>query len=512
MTTAPTAITQRILPGLTLMLTTVMVIMDMTIVNVTLPHMMGALGANVDQVTWVLTGYIVASAVTIPLTGFLAGRFGRRRILLAGIAGFVVASALCGQSSSLAEIVTFRVLQGVAGAPLIPLSQAVLVGSFPADERGKAMAIWGIGIMLGPVLGPTVGGFVTEHLDWRWVFYINLPIGLLNLLLVRRLIAETPRRPVGTDWLGVAFMVIGIGSLQILLDRGNQEGWWQSGLIDLLTVSALFGTLLFVVRTLRVPRPIIDLRLFRDRNLAIASGMMLVFGLGLFGTIAVQPIMLERLLGYPAETTGLVMAPRALGSALSMAIVARLTSRVDHRWLIGTGMLLTAAGTWIMSWYTLDISPGWIIWPGVLQGLGMGAVFVPLAAMAYGSLPAQQADAGAGLFNLARTIGSAMGVSVAATLYSRFGQADWNQLGGHVNPFNPALHHWLAAYGLDPSDPLAVARLVEELARQSSILAFTQTFQAIAVSFLLMAPLLLLLRRDKKAAEKEAPGMVGVGD
>ena len=491
----PTIAGNKVLSGLALMLTTIMVIMDMTIVNVTLPHMMGALGATADQVTWVLTGYIVAEAVTIPLTGFLAGRFGRRRVLTVGIAGFVVASALCGQSRSLAEIVTFRLLQGVAGAPLIPLSQAVLVDAFPDDQRGKAMAIWGIGIMLGPVLGPTVGGLVTEHLDWRWVFYINLPVGLLNLVLVRRFIGETARRPVGTDWLGAVLMVIGIGSLQILLDRGNQEGWWQSGLIDVLTVTAVLGIVLFVVRSLSVDRPIVDLRLFRDRNLAVASGMMLVFGLGLFGTVAIQPIMLERLFSYPAEMTGLVMAPRALGSAVSMAIVARLAGHVDDRWLVGTGMLLAATGTWLMSGYSLDISPGWVIWPGVVQGLGMGAVFVPLSAMAYGSLAPAQADAGAGLFNLARTIGSAVGVSIAVTWYTRFGQAGWNQLGGHINPYNTSLHHWLAAQGIDMASPAAPALLARELGRQSSMLAFAQTFQLIAFSFLMMAPLLLLLRR-----------------
>ncbi|MEJ2622441.1 MAG: DHA2 family efflux MFS transporter permease subunit [Candidatus Thiodiazotropha sp.] len=488
------ALSSRLIPGLALMLTTVMVIMDMTIVNVTLPHMMGALGATADQVTWVLTGYIVSEAVTIPLTGYLAGRYGRRRVLLFGIGGFVLASALCGQSTSLAEIVGFRLLQGIAGAPLIPLSQAVLVDTFSAQERGKAMAIWGIGIMLGPVLGPTVGGLVTEHLNWRWVFYINLPIGLINLILVARVIQETPRRLVGTDLLGAVLMVIGIGSLQTLLDRGNQEDWWQSGFIDLLSVTSVLGIGLFILRSLRVSQPIVDLRLFRDRNLAVASGMMLVFGLGLFGTIAIQPIMLERLFGYPVETTGLVMAPRALGSALSMALMAVLTSRVDLRWLVGSGMLLAALGTGLMSRYTLDASPAWMIWPGVIQGLGMGAVFVPLSSMAYATLRSEQADEGAGLFNLARTIGSAVGVSIAATCYSRYNQIDWQQLGGYINPFNPALHDWLATLGLTINDPMAAAQLTQTLSAQASMLAFTQVFELIAMSFLLMAPLLLLLR------------------
>jgi DHA2 family multidrug resistance protein len=492
-TETPTA--QRLLSGLALMLTTVMVIMDMTIVNVTLPHMMGALGATADQVTWVLTSYIVAEAVTIPLTGYLAGRFGRRNVLLAGIGGFVITSMLCGQASSLAEIVVFRLLQGVAGAPLIPLSQAVLVDSFSARDRGKAMAIWGIGIMLGPVLGPTIGGLVTEHMNWRWVFYINLPVGLLNLVLVRRFIADTPRRLVSTDLLGAAMMIVGIGSLQLVLDRGNQEGWWQSELILSLSLIAVVGILLFVWRSLQAKSPIVELQLFRDRNLAVASGMMLVFGLGLFGTIAVQPLMLERLFGYPAETTGLVMAPRALGSAVSMAIVARLTGSVDHRWLVGSGMLLACAGTWLMGGYNLDIGPAWVVWPGVVQGLGMGAVFVPLSTMAYGTLTREQADAGAGLFNLARTIGSSIGVSIAATWYTRFGQMAWNRLGGHINSFNPALYQWLSKMGLDISSPQAPALLAQELSRQASMLAFTQVFHMIALSFLIMAPLLLLLRR-----------------
>jgi len=485
----------RALPTVGMMLTTVMAIMDMTIVNVTLPHMMGALGATADQVTWVLTAYIVAEAVTIPLTGWLAGRFGRRRVMLFGIGGFVIASALCGLSESLGQIVFFRLLQGVAGAPLIPLSQGVLVGLYPPEQRGKAMAIWGIGVMIAPVLGPTVGGFITEQFNWRWVFYINLPVGLLNLALVARTIHRSSPRPVGTDWLGALFMIVGVGSLQTVLDRGNQEGWFDSGLIVALGAVALVGLALFVWRGLRAPEPVVDLRLFADRNLALASALVLVFGLALFGTIAIQPLMMENLLGYPVETTGLVMAPRGFGAALGMLIVARLSHRVDPRWVIGSGMVLAGIATWIMSWYSLDISPGWIIWPGVLQGIGMGSIFVTLSALAYATLAPEHTDAGAGLYNLARSIGSSVGVSVAATWYTRFSQEDWNQLGGHINPYNPALAHWLQAQGLSLSDPQAIATLTAVLGRQSSMLAFTQVFEMIALSFVLMLPLLLLLKR-----------------
>ena len=489
----------RVLPTITVMLTTVMAVMDMTIVNVTLPDMMGALGATADQVTWVLTAYIVAEAVTIPLTGWLAGRFGRRRIMLLGIGSFVLASALCGLSESLAQMVFFRLVQGVAGAPLIPLSQGVLVNLYPASQRGKAMAIWGIGVMLGPILGPTVGGLVTDHLDWRWVFYINLPVGLLNLALVVRTIRETPRRSVGTDWLGALFMIVGIGSLQTVLDRGNQEGWLDSGFILLLGLTSITGIALFIWRSLHCTRPIVDLRLFADRNLAVAATLMLAFGLALFGTIAIQPLLMEQLLGYPVATTGLAMAPRGLGAALGMVIVSRLSQHVDRRWIILTGMLLAGTATWIMSWYNLGISIGWIIWPGVLQGIGMGAIFVTLSTLAYATLASEHTDAGAGLYNLARSIGSSIGISIAATWFSRFGQADWNRLGGHINPFNPALKQWLQATGLHLEDPTTVAILTNELASQSSMLAFTQVFSLIALTFALMLPFLLLMsppRRD----------------
>jgi MFS transporter, DHA2 family, multidrug resistance protein len=447
----------------------------------------------------------VAEAVTIPLTGYLSDRFGRRNVLLAGIAGFVATSALCGLATSIDEIVVFRLLQGVSGAPLIPLSQGVMVNTFPPTERGKAMAIWGIGVMLAPVLGPTVGGFITEHLSWRWVFYINLPVGLLNLALVAQLIPKSPHQPRPLDWPGAIYLIGGIGALQAVLDRGNQEDWWSSNLIKVLTIMSVCGLVLFVVRALRAPEPIVDLRLLRDRNLVAASTMMLVFGLGLFGTVAMQPLLLERLLGYPAETTGLVMAPRALGSAASMALVGRLTNRVDARWLVGTGMLLAGTGTWMMSWYNLQISPSWVVWPGVVQGLGMGAVFVPLSTMAYATLRPDQTDAAAGLFNLARTIGSAVGISIAATWLTRFTQENWHHLGGHINVFNPALQYWLDAQGLSLEQAVTPLLLRQELITQATMLAFVQVFRLIALSFLVMSPMLLLLRTGPRRSRSAHP-------
>jgi len=477
------------------MLSTLMVILDMTIINVSLPHMMGALGARPDQITWVLTSYIAASAVVIPLTGFLTANFGRKRVMLVSIAGFVATSALCGMATGLSEIVMFRTLQGIFGAPLMPLSQSVMVDTFPARERGKAMAIWGMGLMVGPALGPTLGGYITQHLTWRWVFYINVPVSVLGVFMIGRLVQETPLRPLKTDLIAAACMAVGIGGLQVILDRGNQNGWFRSELITTLAVASVAGIILFVVRSLRRGDNIVDLRLLRDRNLAVACLMIAAFGLGLFGTIVLQPMMLERLLDYPAETTGLVMAPRALGSAFSMMLVSRLITRFDPRKLISAGLIIAALGTWLMSRYNLQISPGWVIWPGVVQGLGMGLIFVPLATIAYETIPPEHTDDASGLFNLFRTIGTSIGISVAVTLLSRSEQGAWNRLGGHINPFNPNLHAWLLAHGLAPHQALTPQLLAGELSRQASMVAFVNVFWLVAGSFVILFPLVFLMRR-----------------
>ena len=488
----------RLLVSLTVMLTTVMAILDMTIVNVTLPHMMGALGARSDQVTWVLTSYIVAEAITIPLTGFLTGRFGRKRVMLVGIGGFVISSMLCGTAQSLPEIVFFRVMQGVFGAPLIPLSQSVMVTLFPPRERGKAMALWSIGIMLGPVLGPTLGGFITEHLNWRWVFFINLPVGLLNLVLVARLIKETERFQKAFDIVGALFMALGIGALQVVLDRGNEDNWFESHTIVLLSLLSVASLVTFAWRSVHRGDSVLNLQVLKDRNLALSSFMMATFGLGLFGTIALQPIMLERLFNYPAETTGLVMAPRALGSAFSMMLVAKLINRFDARKLVFLGLCLAATGTWLMSRYNLQISTGWVVWPGVVQGLGLGMIFVPLSTIAYETISKNHLDEAAGIFNLARTLGSAMGISAATTVLSHASQTGWNELGGHFNPFNPALYGWLARHGLTLDAPLTPHLLAQLLGRQSTILAFVDVFYMIAISFLVLSPLLMLMGRPQR--------------
>ncbi|MEJ2690047.1 MAG: DHA2 family efflux MFS transporter permease subunit, partial [Deltaproteobacteria bacterium] len=314
----------RWLIGITVMLTTVMVVLDITIVNVTLPHMMGALGATSDQITWVLTAYIVTNAIFIPLTGFLSELWGRKRLMIVSISGFVATSALCGQAGTLTEMVLFRILQGAFGAPVIPLSQSVIVDNFPAEERGRAMALWGVGVMLGPILGPTLGGLITQHFGWRWVFYINVPVGFINLLLVANAIERSAGKRVRADWWGALLMALGIGALQMMLDRGNQEDWFSSALIVALCVVSVVGISAWIVRSWGRADSVVHLDLLRDRNLSTTSLMLGVFGLGMFGTIVLQPLMLEGLMNYPAETTGLVMAPRGVAAAISMFMVSRL--------------------------------------------------------------------------------------------------------------------------------------------------------------------------------------------
>jgi len=493
--------TPRWLLSIAVMLSTVMVILDMTIVNVALPHMMGSLGATADQITWVLTGYIVMEAIVIPMSGFLAIRLGRRRLMLLSIAGFVAASALCGQADTLAEMVFFRLLQGGFGAAVIPLSQSIMVDSFPGDERGKAMALWGVGVMLGPILGPTLGGYITQHLEWRWVFYINVPIGIVNLLLISNLVRPEAARNASFDWIGALMLALGIGSLQTLLDRGNQENWLHSGMITGLAIASVLGLAAFVLRSRGRSDSVLQLNLLKDRNLALASFMMAVFGMGLFGTIALQPLLLERLFDYPAQTTGLVMAPRGLASAVGMFLVSRLINRLGAPRLVLAGLTLAAGGTWLMTHYNLDLSMGWFVWPSLLQGLGMGMIFVSLSTLVYETLPGSATDQGSAIFNLARTVGSSMGISIAATVLTRMTQVNWNRLGGNISPYNPALHQWLLARHLSMADPLAPRLLARELQRQASMIGFVDAFWFVTLSFVVLAPLLLLFRSEPRTRE-----------
>ena len=490
---------ERLLVTLAVMSATLIQVLDTTIVNVALPHMAGNLGATTDQISWVLTSYLVSSAIVMPLTGYFADTLGRKRFMLASITGFVIASALCGIATSLAEIVAFRLLQGVFGAALVPLSQAIMTDAYPPEERGKAMAIWGLGVMVGPVLGPTLGGWLTDVASWRWTFYINVPVGALSIFLTMSYVKETQRRERRMDWAGLALIGIGVAGLQYMLDRGTTQDWFAAWDIRIAALMAAAGLGGFAWWSLaRGPHALFDLRIFGDRNFALACAVMLALGLGLFGGLALQPILLERLLDYPITTTGLVMAPRGIATAVAMLVVGRLIGKIDARILVGTGMLLSAAGSWAMTKYSLDITPFWIIWPAALQGLGLGLIFVPLSTIAYATLERARMAEAAGIYSLVRTIGAAAGISIVTTLMTRQAQVLWNELGAHVTRYNHALQEYLRGLHLQPTDPKAIALLAGQVGQQAQMGAIIDVFAVTAWSFLLMLPLVLLLRRGKR--------------
>lgn len=491
----------RLLITLVVMSATLMQVIDTTIVNVALPHMQGSLGASSAEITWTLTSYLVSSAIFMPLTGYLSDRLGRKKYLIISIAGFTVVSALCGASTSLTELVFFRLLQGSFGAGLVPLSQAILTDIFPPEDRGKAMAIWGIGVMVGPILGPTIGGYLTDVTTWRWTFYVNIPVGICTLLL-SGVIPDSIKKVRSMDWLGLILISLAIGGLQYVLDRGNQSDWFNSRGICFITYLAVAGFLGFILHNLQEnKKSVFDIKIFRDKNFAVASILLCIFGLGMYGMMVIQPLMMEGLFSYPAFTAGYMMAPRGISGMVSMMIVSRLINRVDPRLLIAGGILVCVFGMSIGTHYSINyISPFWLVFPMILQGFGLGMVFVPLSTVAFSTLPINIRTEAAGLFSLLRTIGGSIGISVAITLYTRRSQAFWNELGGFIQPYNQSLITYLNPLHVQAIHPLGSAMLANELARQAAMLAFVNVFAVIMWCFLGMLPLVLLLEKDKSQA------------
>ncbi len=488
------------------MLTAVLEVLDMTIVNVALPHMLGAFGATTDQITWVLTSYLVSSAVVMPLTGYLSARLGRRRLLIGAISGFVTASALCGMAWSLDSMVAFRLLQGVCGATLVPLSQAIMFDAFPPEKRGQAMAIWGLGIIVAPILGPTLGGYLTEGLGWRFVFYINLPVGALALLLISGKFETVAIRRNKTDWPGLILMALAIGSLQFFLDQGQSRDWFSSQLIQLLAFVSIVSFVAFFARGWRKPDNIVDLGLLRDRNFMLACLTILTFGLGMFGSIALLPLLTQSLLGYPANVAGELFIPRGIASGITMLLVGSVLLRVfGARRLIIAGLIIAALGTAAMANYSLTVDPWALIWPGIIQGIGMGLIFVPLSTIAYQGLPASKTDEAAGLYGLMRSLGSSIGIAITSSLLVHQAAEHRVRLAEQLNPYNPHFHAWLSARGIEVTDPNAIPLAADEIQRQAQMMAFVDIFWFLACSFAALLPLALLLRKPPGAS---APVMV----
>jgi DHA2 family multidrug resistance protein len=479
------------------MLATIMQALDTTIANVALPYMQGSLSASLDQINWVLTSYIVAAAIMTPPTGWLAARFGRKRLFLFTVVGFTVASVLCGLAASLEQMVIFRLLQGVFGAPLVPLSQSVLLDTYPRERHGSAMALWGVGVMVGPILGPTLGGYLTEFYQWRWVFYINLPVGILTFAGLSTFLGETKaERSLGFDWFGFATLSIAIGALQMMLDRGQQLDWFSSP--EIMVEAAISGLsfYLFLVHTFTTERPFIDPHLFRDRNFSTGLVFIFVVGIILLATLALITPFLQNLLEYPVLTAGLVMAPRGIGTMAGMLLVGRLINRMDARWLIAAGFALTAISLWEMSGFNTNVSSAAIVRTGIVQGMGLGFIFVPLSTLTFSTLEPHLRTAATSLYSLMRNIGASMGISLVIWLLGRNTQVLHEELGAHLLPFDPFLRHLPAAWNL--ATEAGRAALDAELNRQALTIAYLDNFRLMMLVALIALPFVVLLRRPRR--------------
>lgn len=474
----------------------IMQILDTTIVTVALPHMQGELGANATQISWVLTSYLISSGIFMPLTGFMTDRFGQRTYLIWSIVGFTAASMLCGIATSIDEIVVFRLIQGVAGAGLMPTAQAILLNIYPREERGNAMAIFGVGAMVGPIMGPTLGGYLTQVLSWRWTFFVNLPVGALALAGVWLLVPQTEKKERHADWLGFAFLVIAISCMQFVFDRGQQDGWFASHVIQATALLSAFGFICLVLRNLEMGKDaIFDLRVFADRNFAVSALLLSTFMFSMYGMMALQPQMLETLFGYPTFTTGLVLAPRGLGSMLSMFLAGRLISRVGARPLMLTGMLCAVFSSWVMTHYSLQTDQWWFIWPVFVQGFGLGLIFVPLATVTFATMPEEKTAEAAGIRQIARSIASGLGIAVSSAVVSQQTQTAWNQMGAHLSPSSPETVRRLHELGLSPHDPGAGAVLGRLLGQQAHFQGMIDAFVLLTATAAVGVPILLLLKK-----------------
>lgn len=484
------------------MLATIMQALDTTIANVALPYMQSSLSAGQDQINLVLTSYIVASAVMMPATGWLSTRLGRKNLFIVSVVGFTVASVLCGMAMSLGQMVAYRLLQGVFGSTLVPLSQAVLLDEYPREKHGSAMALWGVGVMVGPILGPTLGGWLTETYNWRWVFYINVPVGILTVVGLSAYLHRTkPQRGLYFDWVGFLSLVLAIGSLQMMLDRGEQLQWFDSPEIVIEAALSALGAYLFIAHSMTTDRPFLDSRLIRDRNFVTGLVFIFVVGVILLATLALLTPFLQTLLNYPVMTAGLLLAPRGVGTMLAMMIVGRLVNRVDPRLLLALGLLLTALALWQMCGFSLEVTQRMIVISGVTQGLGLGFLFVPLSTITFATLPADLRTAGTGLYSLSRNLGSSIGISVVIFLLGQFTSKSHASLAEFVNPFRSAVQQLPTQ--LDLSTDAGRALVDALVTKQAYLLAFLADFKVMLAVALGALPLVLVMKRPRHHATRD---------
>jgi len=477
-------------------LATLMQALDTTIANVALPYMQGSVSASQDEIGWVLTSYIVAAAIMTPTTGYLAGRFGLKRLFLVSVGGFTVASMLCGMAQTLTEIVLFRTLQGLFGAALVPLSQTVLLNINPRERQGSAIALWGVAVMAGPVLGPVLGGWLTANYSWRYVFYINLPIGILCLLGMSAFLSETARNATAKlDWFGFGTLSLTLGALQIMIDRGEELDWFGSGEICIEAIVAASAFYLFLVHTFTAKEPFVRPSLFRDRNFTAGMLFVAIVGLTYYASLALQPPFLQDLMNYPVVTAGFVMGPRGIGTMGAMLVVGRLIGPVDTRLLLSFGLGLTAWSFYAMTGWTQDISQMTIISIGVIQGIGLGFLFVPLSVVTLSTLSPELRAEGAGLYSLSRNIGSSVGISVVNALLTRNTQANHADIVQHVTAINRIFDNPIIAQFWNPLTAGGRAALDAMITQQAQIIAYIDDYKLLMLATIAVLPLLVVFRR-----------------
>ena len=481
-----------------IMAATIMQSLDSTIANVALPQMQGALSATQDQMGWVLTSYIIAAAIMIPLTGWLAGRFGRKKVFLISIVGFTITSALCGIAATLPEIVLFRLLQGISGAALVPLSQAVLFDINPKENHGRAMSIWGVGVTLGPILGPVLGGWLTQDYSWRWVFFINVPIGIIAFLILSTSMPETKKIISRFDFFGFITLSLCIGALQLFLDRGELNGWFNSTEIVVEALLAGIALYYFLAHSFTHSNPFLSPALFADRNFLASSVFIFLIGVVLFATLALVPPMLQGEMGYSVITSGIVTAPRGAGTMIAMMVVGRLIGKIDARMIMAAGLSLTAFSLWQMTNFDLLMNQNLIVISGLIQGFGIGLVYVPLSTVAFSTLSASLRNEGTAFFNLLRNLGSAIGISVVETLLTQNTQIMHSTLAENITPYNLNTQAFLASH-IDPHSHAGIAALNNMVTHQSAMIGYLNDYQLMMVLTIAVIPLLILLRPPVKA-------------
>ena len=496
---------RRLLITVCVMMATIMQVLDITIANVSLPYMQASLSATLDQVSWVLTSYVVAAAVMTAPVGWLATRFGIKRLLVVSVAGFTAASILCGLAQGIEEIVLYRVIQGVFGAALVPLSQAVMMEIYPPERRGWAMSLWGLGVMIGPIMGPILGGWLTEYYSWRWIFFINVPFGAATLIGLVAFMDETEGDDrLSFDWLGFAALSIAIGALQLMLDRGEQLGWFDSNEIVVTAAVSAAGFYVFLAHTFTTPRPFIPMAMFRDRNFVVGLAFMFVVGALLIASMALMAPFLQGVVGFPIIDVGLLLGTRGIGMAIGMLATGRLIARSDSRLFLGVGLACCV----VSLYYTIDFSPDTsvftVAWTSILQGIGLGTIFVPLNTLALSSLPAALRTQGAAMWTLIRNLGGSIGVSIMIANLTSKTALMHARLAESVTPFNQALADPAAAM-LDPRTETGQALLEQVVRQQAAIIAYDNNFKLLMIMTVLAFPLIALVRVEKGLRPAAAP-------